>query len=195
MILVSYQPPPPSISVFDPNTTDPDELRSNFRNNLGRQSHIGKPSTVKIIHRHFWFQMKLSSHKVGAVVSQQRTTKPTMMKQKMATGITQFLKKGAVKWLDNICVTASSERYNTAVHFMNYLLDAQVGASNHELHLLRQPEPQRQTNLSFEEILGDDPSIYPRQHEVQEKLIWLTEVDDDAALLYDELWTAVKSSQ
>ena len=34
--------------------------------------------------------------------------------------------EGAVKWLDNICITASTERYETALHFMNYLLDAEV---------------------------------------------------------------------
>ncbi|NIP27459.1 MAG: spermidine/putrescine ABC transporter substrate-binding protein, partial [Phycisphaerae bacterium] len=29
--------------------------------------------------------------------------------------------EGAVKWLDNICITASTERFETALHFMNYL--------------------------------------------------------------------------
>jgi spermidine/putrescine-binding protein len=28
--------------------------------------------------------------------------------------------EGAVKWLDNICITADTERYETAMHFMNY---------------------------------------------------------------------------
>ncbi|MEM7534993.1 MAG: spermidine/putrescine ABC transporter substrate-binding protein [Chloroflexota bacterium] len=100
--------------------------------------------------------------------------------------------EGAVKWLDNICITASSERYDTAVHFMNYLLDAQVGASITNFVYYGSP------NLAANEFILpeilEDPSIYPPA-EVMDKLQWLTEVDDESVLLYDELWTAVKAAQ
>lgn len=100
-------------------------------------------------------------------------------------------KEGAVKWLDNICITASSERYDTAVHFMNYLLDAEVGAAITNFTYYASP------NLAAQEFILDeimeDESIFPSA-EVQEKLVWLVDVGEDA-FLYDELWTAVKSSQ
>ncbi len=38
-------------------------------------------------------------------------------------------KEGAVKWLDNICITADSERYETAMHFVNYLLEPEVAGT------------------------------------------------------------------
>jgi hypothetical protein len=34
--------------------------------------------------------------------------------------------------------------------------------------------------------------VYPPP-EIQENLVWLTEVDDEVSAIYDEVWTAVKS--
>jgi len=98
--------------------------------------------------------------------------------------------EGAVKWLDNICVTKASERYDTALHFMNYLIDAEVGAAITNYTYYASPN-EAALEFILDEI-KDDPSIYPSA-EVQEKLFWLTEVDDESAILYDELWTAVKA--
>ncbi len=99
--------------------------------------------------------------------------------------------EGAVKWLDNICITASSERYDTALHFINYLLDAEVGAAITNFTYYASPNLAAQEYI-LDEILQDE-SIFPPQ-EVQDKLVWLTQVGEDS-FLYDELWTAVKSSQ
>jgi spermidine/putrescine-binding protein len=100
--------------------------------------------------------------------------------------------EGAVKWLDNICITATSERYDTALHFMNYLLDAEVGAAITNFTYYASPNLAAQEFI-LPEILEDE-SIFPPQ-EVQDKLVWLTEVGEEGTFLYDELWTAVKSSQ
>ena len=100
--------------------------------------------------------------------------------------------EGAVKWLDNICITATSERFDTAVHFMNYLLDAEVGAAITNFTYYASPNLAAQEYI-LDEILQDE-SIYPPD-DVQAKLVWLTEVGEEGTLLYDELWTAVKSSQ
>lgn len=98
--------------------------------------------------------------------------------------------EGAVKWLDNICITASTERYDTAVHFMNYLLRPEVGASITNFVYYGSPNKAAEEFI-LPEIL-EDPSIYPPA-EVQENLVWLTEVGDEGVKLYDELWTAVKA--
>ncbi|MEZ4594853.1 MAG: spermidine/putrescine ABC transporter substrate-binding protein [Chloroflexota bacterium] len=100
--------------------------------------------------------------------------------------------EGAVKWLDNICITATTERYETALHFMNYMLDAEVAAAVTNFTYYASPNLAAQEFI-LPEILEDE-SIFPPQ-EVQDKLVWLTEVGEEASFLYDELWTAVKSSQ
>lgn len=100
--------------------------------------------------------------------------------------------EGAVKWLDNICITKSTQNYNTALHFMNYLIDAEVGAAITNFTYYGSPNLAANEHI-LPEILEDE-SIYPPEA-VQAKLSWLTEVDDESALLYDELWTAVKASQ
>lgn len=99
--------------------------------------------------------------------------------------------EGAVKWLDNICITATTERYETALHFMNYMLEAEVAAAVTNFTYYASPNLAAQEYI-LEDILADE-SIFPPQ-DVQDKLVWLTEVGE-AAFLYDELWTAVKASQ
>lgn len=97
--------------------------------------------------------------------------------------------EGAVKWLDNICITAASERYDTAVHFMNYLLDAENGAAITNYTYYASPNEASKEFIDAEVL--EDESIFPAP-DVQEKLQWLVEVGD-AVFDYDEVWTAVKS--
>ena len=96
--------------------------------------------------------------------------------------------EGAVKWLDNICITASTERYDTALHFVNYLLDPEVGAAITNYTYYASPNEAAATFILDE--ITQDPSIYPPD-DVQANLEWLTEVGD-AVFLYDEAWTVIK---
>lgn len=96
--------------------------------------------------------------------------------------------EGAVKWLDNICITASTERYDTAVHFMNYLLDAEVGAAITNYTYYASPN-EAAKEFIVPEVLEDE-SIFPPP-EVEANLAWLVEVGD-AVFAYDEMWTAIK---
>jgi len=98
--------------------------------------------------------------------------------------------EGAVKWLDNICITASSEQYDTAMHFMNYLLEPEVAGTI--TNYVYYSSPNNAADEFIDEDLLNDPSVYPPS-EVKEKLVWLTEVDDATSAIYDEIWTAVKS--
>lgn len=98
--------------------------------------------------------------------------------------------EGAVKWLDNICITADTERFETAMHFMNYLLEPEVAGTI--TNYVYYSSPNIAANEFIDEELLADPSIYPPA-EIQEKLVWLTEVGEEGIILYDELWTAVKS--
>ena len=98
--------------------------------------------------------------------------------------------EGAVKWLDNVCITEASTRKGTAAHFINYILGAEAGAAITNFTYYASPN-EAAKEFILPEIL-EDPSIFPPA-EVEEKLIWLTETSDDAALAYDKLWTAVKA--
>ncbi|MCA9949490.1 MAG: spermidine/putrescine ABC transporter substrate-binding protein [Anaerolineales bacterium] len=98
--------------------------------------------------------------------------------------------EGAVKWLDNICITASTERYDTAMHFMNYLLEPEVAGSI--TNYVYYSSPNAAATEFIDPDLLADPSIYPPA-EIQEKLVWLTEASEEMVPLYDQVWTAVKS--
>lgn len=97
-------------------------------------------------------------------------------------------REGAVKWLDNICITASSDHYDTALHFVNYLLDAQNGAAITNFTYYASPNEASKEFIS-EEILADE-SIFPPA-EVQAKLQWLVDLGD-GVFLWDEAWTEIK---
>jgi putrescine transport system substrate-binding protein len=96
--------------------------------------------------------------------------------------------EGAVKWMDNICVTASSERLDTAVYFINYLLDAENGAAITNYTYYASPN-EAAKEFIVPEIL-EDPGIYPPD-DVLAKLQWLTELGD-GIFLWDQTWTAIK---
>lgn len=97
-------------------------------------------------------------------------------------------KEGAVKYLDNICIPASSERYETALHFMNYLLEPENAAAI--TNFTYYPSPNLAAREFINEEILNDPGIYPPE-EVMENLAWLHDVGD-AIFVYDEMWTAIK---
>lgn len=97
-------------------------------------------------------------------------------------------KEGAVKWMDNACITASSERKETAVHFLNFLMDAQNAAAVTNFTYYASPNEAAKEFIN-PDILAD-PGIYPPA-ETQGKLEWLTQLGD-AVFTWDEMWTAIK---
>ena len=98
--------------------------------------------------------------------------------------------EGAVKWLDNMCITESSERKGTAAHFINFLMGEEEGAAITNYTYYASPNEAAKAHI-LDEILEDE-SIFPPA-EVQAKLSWLEQLSDDALKNYDELWTVVKS--
>jgi spermidine/putrescine transport system substrate-binding protein len=90
--------------------------------------------------------------------------------------------------MDNICITSASERYETALHFINYLLDPEVGAALTNFTFYASPN--EAAKAFIDPAILEDPSIYPPP-EVQDKLEWLTDLGD-AIFIEDEMWTAIK---
>ncbi len=100
-------------------------------------------------------------------------------------------KEGAVKWLDNMCITKASDKYSTALHFMDYLLDAENAAAITNYTYFASPNRAAMEFIDAEVL--EDQSIFPSE-DVFNKLQWLVDVGDETRL-YDELWTAVKAGQ
>ena len=96
--------------------------------------------------------------------------------------------EGGVRWVDNVCITASSERYATALHFLNYLLEPEVSAAI--TNFTYYASPNDAAKAFIEADILNDPGIYPSQA-VFDKLEWLRDVGD-AIFIYDEMWTAIK---
>lgn len=97
-------------------------------------------------------------------------------------------KEGAVKWMDNMCITASSTRHATAVHFINYLLEPENSAAI--TNFTYYASPNEAAKAFVEPEILNDPGIFPPA-EVQAELEWLTDLGD-GIFAWDQLWTAVK---
>ncbi|HUS93741.1 MAG TPA: spermidine/putrescine ABC transporter substrate-binding protein [Patescibacteria group bacterium] len=96
--------------------------------------------------------------------------------------------EGGVKWVDNICIPAASERYETALHFIDFLLEAENGAAITNYTYYASPNEAAREFIDPEVL--EDESIYPPDS-VFGKLEWLSEVGD-AVFIFDEMWTAIK---
>ncbi|MCO6452619.1 MAG: spermidine/putrescine ABC transporter substrate-binding protein [Caldilineales bacterium] len=100
--------------------------------------------------------------------------------------------EGGVVWVDNICIPASAspEQKLAAEMFINYLLEAEVGAQLSEYNYYASP------NAASEELLDpeflEDPTVYPPA-EVLEKLQYIRPVGE-AESLFQRLWDEVKTA-
>jgi spermidine/putrescine-binding protein len=96
--------------------------------------------------------------------------------------------EGAVRFADNVCIPANSERQETARHFMNYLMEPEVAAAITNFTFY--PSANEAAKEFIDPEILNNPGIYPPP-EVAAKLQWLTDVGD-AIFVYDEMWTAIK---
>ncbi|HMR66671.1 MAG TPA: extracellular solute-binding protein, partial [Anaerolineae bacterium] len=110
-----------------------------------------------------------------------------------ATGTSQWAyvipSEGAMIYQDNMCIPATSQRKATAEHFINYLLEPEVGAAITNVTYYASANEAAKPFVS-EEILND-PSIYPPE-EVMNKLEWAEKLDE-TMFVYDRIWTEIKS--
>lgn len=98
-------------------------------------------------------------------------------------------KEGSVIWVDAMTVASRAPNPEAAWKFMNYLLDAKVGAQLS--NWTRYGTPNEASMPMIEESMRNDPAIYPPD-DVMRKLEFIHDVGNDTRL-YDEVWRAVKS--
>jgi spermidine/putrescine transport system substrate-binding protein len=98
--------------------------------------------------------------------------------------------EGGVVWVDTAAITAEAEHVNAAHAFINYFLDAEVGAELTNYTYYGSP------NEAAEEYILDDilenESIYPPE-ETMNKLEYIQNIGQ-ATTLYDEAWQEIKTA-
>ncbi len=98
-------------------------------------------------------------------------------------------KEGSILWVDTMVVTDKAPNADGAHQFINYLLDAKVGAqlSNY----INYATPNAASLPQIAEESRKNPRVYPSSDDLK-RMSYLQDVGD-ATNLYDEVWTAVKS--
>jgi spermidine/putrescine transport system substrate-binding protein len=98
-------------------------------------------------------------------------------------------REGSQIWVDNLCIPTKAPHRDLAEKFINYVLDAKVGArlSN----FLQFATPNTAARPFIKPADAKNPAIYPPA-EVMAKLEFLEDLGAKAKL-YDEAWTQVKA--
>jgi len=100
--------------------------------------------------------------------------------------------EGALLWMDNLAIPANAPNPELAEVFINYVLDAQVGADISNYTAYGSPNQAAiDEGLIAEELLSN-PGIYPSE-EAQANLFFVRSVGD-AAQTYDQAWSEILTS-
>ncbi len=98
-------------------------------------------------------------------------------------------REGTLIWVDAMVIPSKAPHAAEAHAFINYILDAKVGAQLSNFNRYATP------NAASESLVNPDdrksPVIYPGEEDIK-KMEYLEDVGDDTRL-YDEVWTSVKS--
>jgi spermidine/putrescine transport system substrate-binding protein len=98
-------------------------------------------------------------------------------------------KEGTVVWCDSLCIPAKAPNKELAYQFINFILDAKIGAqlSNYTMFAT----PNAASLPMIDKALLDNPSIYP-DAETLKKLEFVLDAGPNTAM-YGELWKMVKT--
>lgn len=97
--------------------------------------------------------------------------------------------EGGVIWCDNMCIPAKAPNREMSEKFINYILDAKVGARLSNFNQYASPNRAAKEFITPDDLANT--AIYPAE-EMMGKLEFIVDVGD-ASQMYDEIWTQVKS--
>lgn len=97
--------------------------------------------------------------------------------------------EGGVIWCDNLCIPAQAPNREMSEKFINFILDANVGARLSNFNQYATPNRAAKEHITPDDL--GNPAIYPPD-EMMGKLEFIVDVGDSSRL-YDEIWTQVKS--
>lgn len=98
-------------------------------------------------------------------------------------------KEGSILWVDAMTVPAQAPHPDAAHKFINFILDAEVGAKLSDFNCYASPNAASLGLIRKED--RDNPAIYPSADELK-RLEFLEDLGPDTKL-YDEVWTAIKT--
>ncbi|MGC4117582.1 MAG: spermidine/putrescine ABC transporter substrate-binding protein [Myxococcales bacterium] len=98
-------------------------------------------------------------------------------------------KEGSEIWLDNLAIPAKAPHRDLAEKFVNYILDAKIGAQLSNFNRYASPNKAALAYVKPEDL--KNPVIYPPP-EVMKRLHFLTDLGAKTQW-YDELWTSIKA--
>jgi len=175
----------------DPNTTDPDLIEA------ARDYLLERGGNVRTIHNDDG-QEKLLSGEVDIVMEFSGDIFQIMdgcesnPEQNCAGKFNYIIPdEGTIRWMDNLAMPTDAPHPELALAFMDYILDAQVGAdiSNYTAYLT--PNQKAIDEALIDEALLSNPSVYPDE-EVSERLFDVSDLGE-ATRLYNDAWTELKT--
>jgi spermidine/putrescine transport system substrate-binding protein len=93
--------------------------------------------------------------------------------------------EGSLLWLDNMCLLAEASQPALAETFINYLLDAEVGAAL--ARTTRAGSPNKAALSLLNPTDQANPALYPNEL-LRQRLFALVNVDPATATLYEQTW-------
>ncbi len=97
--------------------------------------------------------------------------------------------EGTVLWVDNLAIPAKAPHLDAAEKFLNFILDAQIGARLSNFNQYATPNKAARAFITPADLAN--PAIYPSA-ELIAKSEFINDLGDTNKL-YDEIWTQVKS--
>lgn len=126
----------------------------------------------------------------GDVVVSHNSSGDVMLGKADAPGIKYFIpREGALIWTDNMVIPAKAPHAATALAFINYMLDAHVGARLSDYTKYATPNAAALPFISAS--LRNDPSIYPDSARMR-RLQYLRDVGA-ARAQYDRIWSRLRA--
>jgi spermidine/putrescine transport system substrate-binding protein len=102
-------------------------------------------------------------------------------------------KEGGAIWQDNLMIVGDTSRKYTAEVFINYLLDAEVGAKNTDYILYGTPNVEAAKLIAPETKAVFDAGFGPPGSELIERLQWIKRSEGNNTI-FSDVWTRIKSS-
>ncbi len=101
-------------------------------------------------------------------------------------------KEGAIRWVDNLAVPKDAPHPELAHAFIDYVLDAQVGADISNYTAYATPNQKAIDDALILPEYLDSTVIYPDE-ETNKTLFTVVDLGDDVARLYNDAWTELRT--
>ncbi len=101
-------------------------------------------------------------------------------------------KEGGIRWVDNLAIPKDAPHKALAEAFIDYILDPQVGADISNYTAYATPNQKALDEKLIDPAYLDSPIIYPDEA-TNKTLFTVVDVGDDAARLYNDAWTELKT--